>query len=222
MAAFSRALAQPQADWPAHVVQPGFCFFDEESALQPELETFLAEGEPPLLFTLGSTAVRNSGSFWTTSLVAARTLGKRALLVGGPASLCAPDCLAVTYAPYADVFARASVVVHQGGAGTLGQALCARRPQLLVPYGWDQPDNAARAERLGVALTVQRALYLDDTAVRALKLLLEETGFTRRSREIARKIRMENGVISACAALESALAGVNLSTKSSSGRWRRE
>jgi UDP:flavonoid glycosyltransferase YjiC (YdhE family) len=41
--------------------------------------------------------------------------------------------------------------MHHGGVGTLAQALAAGVPQLVVPHGWDQFDNAVRLRRLGVA-----------------------------------------------------------------------
>ena len=51
-------------------------------------------------------------------------------------------------------FPRAAAIVHQGGAGTLAQALRAGRPMLVVPHAHDQPDNAFRVVRLGVARIV--------------------------------------------------------------------
>lgn len=204
LALFSRELAKPQADWPRNVVQPGFCFFDEQHAVQPELEHFLAAGDPPVVCTLGSTAVRNPGSFWEVSLAAARRLGKRSLLVGASADMDAPDCLPIAYAPYADVFARAAAVVHQGGSGTLAQALRAGRPQLIVPYGWDQVDNAARAERLGVGLMLARAHCSADKLFHALERVLDGS-HAFRAAEVARTVRIEDGIPAACDAIETAL-----------------
>jgi len=40
--------------------------------------------------------------------------------------------------------------VHQGGVGTLSQAMRAGRPQLITPVSFDQPDNANRAKSLGL------------------------------------------------------------------------
>ena len=62
---------------------------------------------------------------------------------------------AFDHAPFSKLFPRARAVVHQGGIGTIGQALRSGRPQLVVPFAHDQPDNALRVEGLGVA----RVLY---------------------------------------------------------------
>jgi rhamnosyltransferase subunit B len=45
-------------------------------------------------------------------------------------------------------------MVHHGGIGTTSQCLAAGIPQLVVHMALDQPDNAARVERLGVGLGI--------------------------------------------------------------------
>ncbi len=140
LALFPSVFAQQQADWPPQTVQTGFPFFDGSTthSLQPELAHFLSAGEPPIVFTLGSTAVSHPGSFYQVSREAALRLRKRALLIGISDPQIHSDHLrTVSYAPYSAVFPRASVIVHQGGSGTTGQALRAGRPQLFVPFGWD-------------------------------------------------------------------------------------
>ena len=59
--------------------------------------------------------------------------------------------LVLDHAPHARLLPRAAVTVHQGGVGTLQQDLRAGRPMLVVPSAHDQPDNADRARRLGLA-----------------------------------------------------------------------
>ena len=46
------------------------------------------------------------------------------------------------YAPYSGLFPRCSAIVHQGGVGTTAQAMRSGRPMLVVPFGFDQHDNA--------------------------------------------------------------------------------
>ena len=213
LALFSSCLAQPQPDWPAHTVQPGFVQFDREGSRadssSPELTDFLAAGPAPIVFTLGSTAVHNPGGFYEASAEAARRLGARAvLLLGSNAALrvSSPEILALPYAPYSQIFPHAAVIVHQGGSGTVGQALRAGRPMLIVPYGWDQPDNAARVERLGVGLHVPRSKYSAPTAAATLERLLGDPRFAVRAAELGARLQKEDGVASACDAIESVLA----------------
>lgn len=204
LALFSRAFAQPQPDWPRATLQPGFVFYDGSAARDQDLEAFLDTGTPPIVFTLGSTAVHHPGSFYETAIAASRRLGRRAVLLGSSAtpSLVAPDLLALPYAPYSQIFPAAAVNVHQGGSGTTGQALRAGRPMLIVPFGWDQPDNGARIERLGAGLCVARTEWSVDQATATLNRLLTESRFSERASDAARVIREESGVTAACDALE--------------------
>jgi UDP:flavonoid glycosyltransferase YjiC (YdhE family) len=210
---FSRMLGASQPDWPPAAQITGFPFNDGVEANRqpvPGLDTFLAAGTPPLVFTLGSAVVNAARGFYVESFEAARTLGQRALLIVGddprngngfPDPL--PEwAMAVDYVPHADVFPQAAAIVHQGGIGTLGQALRAGKPQLVVPFGFDQPDNAARAVRLGVAGVLPPEHYTGDKAAAVLQRLLGDSPMHRRAAEVAAAIRAENGVAVACDAIE--------------------
>jgi rhamnosyltransferase subunit B len=114
--------------------------------------------------------------------------------------------LAVDYAPHAAVFPRAAAVVHQGGVGTLAQALRVGRPMLVVPFSHDQPDNAARARRLGVARVPAPARYAARTAARGLGALLADPVAAARAEEVGRAVRAKDGAAAACDAIEALLA----------------
>ena len=57
LALFSPLFAPPQPDWPPHTIATGFPVWDHDRWSSVELEAFLAAGEPPIVFTLGSSAV---------------------------------------------------------------------------------------------------------------------------------------------------------------------
>lgn len=107
------------------------------------------------------------------------------------------------YASYSQVFPYAAINVHQGGSGTTGEALRSGRPMLVIPYGWDQPDNATRIQRLGVGLHIARGAYTVDTATSALMELLQNPIFARRAAEVRTRLAEESGLATACAAIES-------------------
>ena len=77
LAAFSRVLGEPQPDWPANVRVTGQLLDDSAhgSALAPDLDSFLSAGDPPIVFTLGTSAVLAAGRFYEESVAAARRLG---------------------------------------------------------------------------------------------------------------------------------------------------
>ncbi len=217
LALFSPLLGAPQPDWPPNTRQCGFVFYDrdaEHSTLLPELQAFLDAGSPPLVFTLGSAAVLDPRDFWIESARAARLLGRRAVLLTGkhgeipePEGGRTAEICQAGYAPYSLLFPRAAAVVHQGGVGTTAQALKAGKPMLVMPYSHDQPDNARRMARLGVARVLPRERYTGDRAARALELLLRSPEYAQRARAAAEQMRGENGLHSACDALEAAARG---------------
>ena len=135
-------------------------------------------------------------------------LGTRAVLLIGtdprnrlkqtlPDSICAAE-----YAPYSALFSRASLVVHQGGVGTVAQCLRAGKPMLIMPYSHDQPDNARRMKRLGVAKVIQKANYTPKKVTRKLRKMLDDPGLAEKARAVAEQLRGEDGVKTACDALE--------------------
>jgi UDP:flavonoid glycosyltransferase YjiC (YdhE family) len=76
---------------------------------------------------------------------------------------------------------------------------------LVIPFSHDQPDNAERAERLGVALRIPRAKLTVDRGVAALRELLEDPRFAQAGQGVARRIAGEDGVGAACDRIEAIL-----------------
>jgi rhamnosyltransferase subunit B len=211
LALFSPVLAAPQSDWPPRTVTTGFAFWDRDEAGEgapAALRAFLEAGPPPIVFTLGSSAVWAAGRFYREAVGAAAQLGMRAVLLTGPlaAAPSGREVLAVPYAPHSELFARAAAIVHQGGIGTTGQALRAGRPMLIVPFSHDQPDNAARCVRLGVAGVVPRHAVRAARLASAIAALLEDSVMRARAEQIGAVVRAERGASAAADAVEAALA----------------
>jgi rhamnosyltransferase subunit B len=211
LALFSRALGEEQKDWPPHTLIAGFCFYDSDAgnaALPAKLETFLHAGEPPVVFTLGSAAVLAAGKFYDHSAQAAIRMGKRAVLLIGddernrPTSALPDSICVANYAPFTALFPRAAMVVHQGGVGTVAQCLRAGRPMIIMPYSHDQPDNARRMKRLGVARVIQRDNYLPERVAETVNAMLDDRGYAGRAQSTAELVNREHGVNTACDALE--------------------
>ena len=214
LALFSRLLAMPQLDWPPNVRMTGQVSYDAAhgASLAPELERFLEHGPPPVVFTLGSSAVLAAGDFFEESVAAARRLGRRAVLLAGSSGVRrlagtltgtrTGDVIAVDAAPHSLLFPRAAAVVQQCGIGTLGTALRSGRPILAVPFAHDQPDNAHRARRLGVARTVYPRSYRAARVVRELGRLLDDPAYARAAERVGAMVRAEGGATAACDAIE--------------------
>jgi UDP:flavonoid glycosyltransferase YjiC (YdhE family) len=218
LALFSSVIAPRQPDWPPQTRVTGFPFYDRRDragdaaeALDPALVKFLDAGEPPVVFTLGSSAIWAAGDFYRASVEAARSAGVRALLLIGeernrPAGL--PEGVAAfDYAPYSEVLPRARAVVHQGGIGTTAQGLRAGIPAVVVPFSHDQFDNGARVARAGAGRVLPRSRYDAASAARELRALLADESYTTGAAALGRRIGSEDGVTAAADAVEEALRG---------------
>jgi rhamnosyltransferase subunit B len=213
LAMFSRLFSAPQPDWPPQTEITGFCFYggNHESEFPPQLSDFLDSGPPPIVFTLGSSAVWVGREFFRESIDAAKQLGQRAVLLIGdernhPGAL--PDnMIAVDYVSYESLMPRASVVVHHGGVGTTSHGLLAGVPTLIVPFAFDQSDNAERASRLGVSRTVYRNKYRAPRVAKELDKLLHEPAYAQKAREVSRQLKQENGPARAADLIEQVLDG---------------
>jgi rhamnosyltransferase subunit B len=219
LALFSRVFAKPQPDWPPQTHITGFCFYDgrHEVRMSRELQDFLDAGPPPIVFTLGSSAVWVARDFFRQSIEATAGLGKRAVLLIGdernkPDKL-PENIIAVAYAPYQSLLPRASVVVHHGGVGTTSQGLLAGVPTLIVPFAFDQSDNADHARRTGTSRTLYRQNYLATRVARELTVLIEDRSYAENAKAVSLKLKQENGPATAADVIESQLHGRKTTTE---------
>ena len=217
LALFSRHFARPQRDWPPNVKMCGFVFYDRRgegfgsTGAADDLMRFLDNGPAPIVFTLGSSAVMHPGAFYRESLAAARHLGMRAVLLVGangrdtlPREI-PPTVFVTEYAPYSELLPRAALTVHHGGIGTTAQALRAGKPMIVVPWSHDQPDNASRLGKLGVSRTISRSRYTAQIVESEIGRLLQDSGVRHGAAQLGAYIAAENGLQTACDAIEAAL-----------------
>jgi rhamnosyltransferase subunit B len=199
---------EPQPDWPSQLRLAGFVLSDEGCAPLPEdtrVEQFVAGDDPPIVFTPGS-ANRHAEAFFRTAIDATARLRRRALLVTGyrehlPSVL--PDHVEhASYAPFSTLFARAAAVVHHGGIGTCAQGLAAGVPQLVMPMGFDQPDNGARLVRLGVGTMIPRSQFSPPRVADALNGLLSSKTVLSKCQHWRERIAATNAVEQAAQLIE--------------------
>jgi UDP:flavonoid glycosyltransferase YjiC (YdhE family) len=170
-----------------------------------EIEEFLDAGEPPVVFTPGSAAA-TMHRFFAESVDAARRLGVRAMLVTNfqeqlPRDL-PPRVKAFGYLPFSELLPRAALLVYHGGVGTMAQTIRAGIPQLVVPSGHDQFDNAWRIEQLGLGISIPQARYRSDRAVHAIRSILADRRMLGQSRQYAAKTDSAAALTRACELVE--------------------
>ena len=175
---FPAWFAPPQPDWPPQSLLTGFPLYDgaDLTTFPAQASDFLREGSPPIVFTPGS-AMRHGASFFRTAVDACQRLGRRGILLTRyreqvPASLPA-SVRHFDYLPLSQLLPRCAAIVHHGGIGTTAQGFAAGIPQLMMPMAFDQPDNAARAERLGVARSISPRAFRPAAVARLLDQLID-------------------------------------------------
>jgi len=171
---FTPWYANPQSDWPPPHLLVGFAEGPSDLPVPEKLQVFLEGGERPVVFTFGSEK-RSNSSVFAQGLEACRRLGLRAVFISPdiadlPAELPA-SVFHGSYAPFDYLFDHAACVVHHAGMGTAAAAMRAGVPQLLVPFTYDQPDNAARLRRIGVAEVLAPRAFDSENLAEMIKRL---------------------------------------------------
>jgi rhamnosyltransferase subunit B len=206
LALFPDWWAAAQPDWPEQVVTTGFPLGElgTRESLSEELQEFVDQGEPPVVFTPGALN-RQSASFFHSAAQACVRLGTRGVLLGDrkviPDSL-PPGVRHFDYAPFNALFPRASVVVHRAGIGTVIQAMAAARPQVVLPTLYLQHDTARRMERLGLGTTLSWHELDASRLAEAVRSVRDSSEITKNVRLIAQKMQEDSPLEATCDLLE--------------------
>lgn len=99
-----------------------------------------------------------------------------------------PDNVRVTgWVPLSELLPSCDAIVHHGGAGTTWTALALGIPQLILPQGADQPDNAEAARKRGLAVSLSPTPENREPVEAALERVLKDGDL----RATARAVREE-------------------------------
>ena len=199
--------APPQTDWLPQTRQTGFPRVETigfTGAVSADLDAFLRAGSKPVVVTYGSTMRHGRAFFRTASRICAEA-GRRAVLVTGDADTVSdprpPNQFVVDRAPFDALLPQASALIHHGGIGTCFEALAAGILQVIVPNGFDQPDNAARIAGLGLGIRLSRKALARRGAT-ALSRMVADPTILRNCEDARHRCARENGITDACALIE--------------------
>ncbi|WP_437729600.1 glycosyltransferase [Sorangium sp. So ce861] len=200
------------------VAQTGAWLLADKTPLAPELEAFLAAGEPPVYVGFGSMPVDPQTG--RSVIEAVRAAGRRVVLSQGWAELGlvddAGDCIAIGDVNQQALFPRVAAVVHHGGAGTTTTAARAGVPQVIVPMFSDQPYWASRVRALGIGTSVDRGSLSAESLRAALGGALER-GVAARAGAIAGSVAVDGAAVAADLVERVAAFGSSEPRASSSG-----
>jgi sterol 3beta-glucosyltransferase len=160
--AFSAALAPRPADWPDNhyvvgspVIGPTIRSALGESAVDPDLTTWLRAGDPPVFFGFGSMPVLDPQTTMAMFVDVARTFGLRALVGAGwsevpPGVSADGDVFVSAGFDHDKVLPQCRAAVHHGGAGTTHAVVRAGIPSVIAHVFADQPFWGRRITQLGL------------------------------------------------------------------------
>ena len=205
---FPEWFAQLQPDWPPQTQLTSFVYYDRQNGneeLPEELETFLSAGSAPIIFTAG-TAMKHADQFFRDCIEACQLLGQRGiLLTQHPEQLpdeLPPGIQQFAYLPFSKILPRALALVHHGGIGTTAQAIAAGIPQVIRPMAHDQPDTAARVEKLGIGVSLSPRNFNATSLAEKLKILTTSQTVLARCKAYAERIRPDQSLNDTCTIIE--------------------
>lgn len=199
------------ADWPQSVNVSGF-WFPQTRDIQPpeELVRFLEAHPKPLMVGFSSQVARDAETFTRRITDAVIASGKSAILLAGWGGLLQADLpshiLAQKSIPYDWIVPRLSGFLHHGGSGTTGMCLRYGIPQMIIPFGFDQPLWASRVAELGLGPQPMNPENIDVRALtEALVRVTEDNDIRQKAREVAVHIPGQDSVASAVRTVETTL-----------------
>lgn len=147
--------------------------------------------EPLILVGLSSTDM-GQHDLLRRIVAALHQLPVRALVTTGPdidpATLPASERVSIVRsAPHSTLLPAATAVINHGGHGTVVKTLAAGLPQLVIPLGRDQPNNAARVIAAAVGLRLSKRATPDAIAT-SLTRLLNEPDHARKAAQLGATI----------------------------------
>lgn len=199
-------LVEQPPDWPEQVVVTGSVSWDTAAGpVDGELAAFLADGDAPVLVTLGASSSAVADDFFDLASTALDDLGQRYILVTGPAAPpqreLGPNAIVRRFVAFGAVLPRCRAIVHHAGVGTTLAAARAGIPQVAVPRGFDQPDTAAMIERHGLGVSVPWARRRRRLPA-AIARVLNDPAMAVKAESIGDAVRSTNGASRAADQLE--------------------
>jgi rhamnosyltransferase subunit B len=157
LALFPASFAQHDR-WPGNLVHTGFPVVHSvnQKDQSHEVLDFLQRNAGKLVVATAGTAHRHTQSFVDACRRICRELDLALLLISPAAQTLrntaqSPPELCIRAVHLPEVLAKAQVFIHHGGIGSIAQALRAGVRQVVVPFAFDQFDNAHRLEQKKLA-----------------------------------------------------------------------
>ncbi len=199
LCAWSPGVLPPSSDWPARVHATGYFFLPLEESYQadPELESFLRSGKPPVCVAFGSMVNKDAERIDQIVREALARTNNRGIILsgwGGVKDKPSSELLYLDAVPHDWLLPRCKMIIHHGGAGTTSAGLRAGIPNIVVPFTADQPFWGRRVHAIGAG---PRPILVKKLSVERLARAMAEAddpALRKRAQAIGQDIRSEDGV----------------------------
>ncbi len=208
----SPVLMPPDPTWGDHVHVTGYWYHPEEATADyeepEELTDFLKSREKPIFVAFGKAESPELARLQVLTLEALKKTEIRAVVqacqIPEKDRINTDKLFFIDAVPYPYIFEKVRAVVHHGGNTTNGMGLRAGLPTLVIALALDQYFYGRMDHRAGCGpepLYIRKKLCDMDEIADALKDLISGR-YDAKVQEISRKIRGENGVVTAAEAIE--------------------
>lgn len=203
----SQQLFTEVESWKNRVSLTGFFYLPYEgSQLDSKIESFLDEGEEPIVISFSSMPLKNPENFRDLIVKALEATGSRAVILTGISGLSFEGydhILSIEKAPHRLLFKRCKGIIHHGGVGTMAEALLSGRPQVIMPFNVDQPFWAHRLYKQKYALEpiVEKTVTVDDLINRLNSM--NDAVVIDQAKKIASALAQEDGIARCVEIIES-------------------
>lgn len=164
--------AEPDNSWPFI----GALTLETPTDADDEVQSWIADGSPPIYFGLGSTPISSPADTVGMVIAACAQLGQRLLVCSGPNDLAGlghfDHVKFVSAVNHAAVFPACGAVVHHGGAGTTAAAMRAGVPMLILWLWLDQPVWGAAVAQLEIGSAQRFSDVTTESLTAGLKSIL--------------------------------------------------
>jgi len=211
----SPAIYPPNPLWEPHHKVVGYWFAEAPSDWEPstDLLSFLEDGDPPVLISLGAMSLGEDDALESATLFvdAVQEAGIRTIIQGWKAGIkqltLPPNIHMADSLPHSWLLPKCSGIVHHGGYGTTAAGVRAGIPALVIPHIADQFYWGKQISELGVGpQPIPRTKLETNRLTAALKELIRNEQIRSRATELGKQIRSENGVENAVVLIEQAFA----------------
>ena len=180
----------------------------ETGEVPDEIREKLSSCKLPVLITHGTSRPAKA-QFFSASTEACSISHVEPIVITQHDELLSKDSANATiwfkHLPFATLMPSMAAVIHHGGIGTAARALASGTPQLVLPFGYDRPDNGTRIRRLGVGDCLPPSRWQPSTIADSLRQLMESPAVRERCTDFRHRMNSERSSARACDVIELAL-----------------